>query len=219
MLHRDVGPEELGAIAHIEETASPASAILAVAEREQCDLIILGETRERVLGPIIEGTVEEVFRKSLVSVLAVRNRPRRPYRHLMVGTDYTDEAQQALVFAARLFGDALITLIHAYSLPYSSLLDGTPEARDWTHGQHRKLHRHIDTAADSSERKASIFGRVEEGPPGPVLRRYVLEQGADLTVIGAHPRGVIFDAVVGNSVRIINAIPGDILMVRAIRNT
>lgn len=52
-----------------------------------------------------------------------------------------------------------------------------------------------------------------------MLRRYVLEQGADLTVIGAHPRGVIFDAVVGNSVRIINAIPGDILMVRAIRNT
>lgn len=215
LMRRDLGTDELGVTVHVDEDLAPAPAILAVAEREKCDLIVLGETRQRLFGPIIEGTVEQVVRKSPVSVLMVRDRPRHPYRHLLVGTDFTDEAQQALVFAAQLFGDASITLMHAYSMPYSSLLDSTPESHGWAARDMEKLREQVEAARLSPDRKASIRTTVEAGPPNAMLRRYILEKGADLTVIGAHPRGVLFDAFVGNSRRIVDAIPSDILMVRA----
>ncbi len=217
MIRREVGADELGAEMHIEERVPPAEAILAVADRKGCDLIVLGESRDRLFTPIIEGTIEQVLRKSPVSVLLVRDRPRRPYRHLLVGTDFTDEAQQALVVAARLFADASLTLMHAFNVPYASLLDAPPDLRDWVPAHLEKLSAHISATPLPAHRKASIRAVVENGPPGAMLRRYVVEQGADLTVIGAHPRGVLFDAFVGNSRRIVDGVPGDILMVRALR--
>ncbi len=217
MIRREVGADELGAKLHIEERVAPAEAILTVADREGCDLIVLGESRDRLFGPILEGTVEQVLRKSPVSVLLVRDRPRRPYRQLLVGTDFTDEAQQALVVAARLFADASLTLMHAFNVPYASLLDAPPDLRDWVPVHLEKLSAHISATPLPAHRKASIRAVVENGPPGAMLRRYVVEQGADLTVIGAHPRGVLFDAFVGNSRRIVDGVPGDILMVRALR--
>lgn len=215
VMRRDLGTDELDARIHVEEYLAPAPAILAVAARERCELIVLGESRSRLLGPIVESTVEQVVRKSPVSVLMVRERPRRPYQHLVVGTDFTDEAQQALVFAAQRFLGASITLIHAYSMPYASLLDSTSGAQGWVAADLERLRHQVDTAALSAERKASIHIATEAGPPNAILRRYTLEQGADLTVIGAHPRGLLFDAFVGNTRRIVDGVPSDILMVRA----
>ena len=50
-----------------------------------------------------------------------------------------------------------------------------------------------------------------------LLAQDAQELDADLTVIGAHPRGLLFDAVVGSSRLIIDTIPGDVLVVRAVR--
>lgn len=217
VIQREIGADEFGATLHVEERVAPAAAILAVAEREACDLIVVGEARERLLGPVIESTIEQVVRKSPVSVLAVRDRPRRPYQHLLVGTDFTDESQQSLVLAANLFPGAAITLMHAFTVPYATLLDAPPDNRDAAAWHMEKLCEHVAAAHLADDRKASIRGTVENGPPGAMLRRHVVEKGADLTVIGAHPRGVLFDAFVGNSRRIFEAVPGDILMVRALR--
>ena len=217
-LQREVGAAFPQARIHVEEDASPGQAILSVAERESCDLIVLGETRDRLFD-LGEGTVDHVVRMSPVSVLAVRNRPLGKYRHLLVGSDFTDEAQQALVVAAGLFPDATITLMNVHSIPHSSLTEHTPEGREWATSQLAKLRAQIREADLPAARKDSIHPTTEAGPPGPIMRRYVLEHAADLTVIGAHPRGVLFDAVVGNSRRIVNAVPGDVLVVRAVRPT
>lgn len=198
---------------HVEQ-AAPAQAILAVAEREGCDLIVLGEARERLVGPL-ESTTEQVVRKAPASVLAVRARPRGPYARLLVGTDFTDEARQALVIAARLFPSAAITLMHAYAMPYADMLD-LKDDDTWASDLHAKLRVHLDEA-DLPTRELSIRTQVEAGPPAAVMRRHVDAEGADLTVIGAHPRGMLFDAVVGSSRSIVDAIPGDVLVVRALR--
>lgn len=215
-IRRDLDAD-VAATLHIEEKVSPAEGILAVAEREACDLIVLGEARDRLFGPALEGTIEQVVRKSPASVLLVRDRPRRPYRQLLVGTDFTDEAQQAMVMAAGLFPDASITLMHVFSVPYASLLDAPPDVRDWVATHTETLSAHIAAAPLPADRKASIRRIVEHGPLGATLRRHVVEQAVDLTVIGAHPRGMLFDAFVGNSRRIVDAVQGDILMVRALR--
>lgn len=198
---------------HVED-APPAEAILMVAERESCDLIVLGETRERLVGPW-ESTVEEVVRKSPVSVLAVRNRPNGPYRRLVVGTDFTDEARQALAASAVLFPEASITLIHAYLMPYAGFLKSTPEGRAWVAEQHGQLRAQLQSTHLPAERRETVRMVVDAGPPAAVLRGYIMKEGGDLTVIGAHRRGMLFDAIVGSSRLIVEAIPGDILVVRA----
>ena len=216
LIRRDIGTDDQAIKVHLEEGAAPAQAILRVAERESCDLIVLGEPCPRRVGPLGESTIEQVVRRSPVSVLVVRDRPRGPYRQLLVGTDFTDEAQQALVISAGLFPEATIMLMHAYSMPYASLLETPSDSRDWNAVQIAKLRDHMNEAALPADRKQSIEMMVEVGPPAAMLRRHVLDNGSDLTVIGAHTRGVLFDAVIGRTRRIVDAVPGDILVVRAI---
>lgn len=216
-LHRNLRPDAVDASVHIEQGMSPAAAILAVAEREGCDLVVLGEPRQRLLGPLGESTLERVVRQSPVSVLVVRDRPHGAYRDLLVGTDFTDEALQALVAVANLFPTAAITLMHAHEMAYAYLLEGTPDGREWPARQLARLREEVDAAALHPERRAAIRNTVESGPPEVMLRRHVLATGTDLTVIGAYPRGLLFDAAIGRSRHIIDAIPGDLLLVRAIR--
>ena len=60
---------------------------------------------------------------------------------------------------------------------------------------------------------------IERGAPEVMLSNYVREKGADLTVIGAYERGRLFHAVVkGKGPRIVQAVPGDVLVVRPERD-
>jgi nucleotide-binding universal stress UspA family protein len=200
---------------HIED-GPPTQAILAVAEREACDLIVLGEGRDRIVGPF-ESTLDGVIRKAAASVLVVRSRPARPYRHLVVGTDYTDEALQALVRATSLFPDAAITFVHAYATPYAGLRGDRVPDQPWIEQERAKLRDHLDAANIAPAVARAIKLQVDVGPPAAVLPKCIAESSADLTVIGAHPRGLVYDAVLGSTRLIVDAIPGDILMVRAVR--
>lgn len=57
---------------------------------------------------------------------------------------------------------------------------------------------------------------VEHGHPEIMLRNYVLEKEADLTVIGALKRNLAFHVLIGGTARrIVQSVPGDILVVRA----
>jgi len=212
-LDRTLAREQVDARMHVEEDGA-SRAILSVVEREGCDFVIMGEGRDRLVGPF-EGTLDHVVRASPVSVLAVRNRPYGPYRNLLVGTDFTDESQQALATSTCWFPGAQIAFVHAYSMPYSGLV--RRERSDWAGEQMAKLRVHLDEVRLDPAQRAAIHLQVDAGPPAMVLRQHAQELDADLTVIGAHPRGLLFDAVVGSSRLIIDAIPGDVLVVRAIR--
>lgn len=207
--------DDLPATLHVER-GNATQAILAVAEREGCDLILLGERRERLIGPL-EGTMDQLLRSAPVSVLVVRSRANRAYRQLLVGTDYTDEALQALSRACDLFPQAEVTVVHAYDPPYAGLRDD-PTAQAWDAPERARLRAHVAQAGllERTDRGA-IRLRVEAGPPASVLSQWIASAGTDLTVIGAHPRGMLYDAMVGRSRLIVDAIPGDILVVRAVR--
>ena len=124
---------------------------------------------------------------------------------------------QALVEAARLFPDASITLLHADAMPYAFLLEGTPDGSDWPERQLKRLREQVRASGLPVERQAAIRSSFEAGSAAAMLRKHVLEKATDLTVIGAHPRGMLFDSVVGNSRRIVDLVPGDVMMVRATR--
>lgn len=191
--------------------------ILDVLARESCDLVIAGIGRQRAFEwRPLGSTLDELFRRSPVSVLVVKTRPRGPYQHLLVGTDFTPEAQVGLETAAGLFPDATLAVMHAFEMPYRTLLQDNQLSRDFGEMERSTLRQFVDEARLPEEVRARIFPLIEHGPPEVMLSTYVAEHGADLTVIGAYERGRIFHAViVGKGPRIVEAAPSDVLVVRA----
>lgn len=201
---------------HVEE--GPAiKVILETLERERCDLVIVGNGRQRPFGWRPLGrTIDELFRRSPVSVLVVKKRPRGPYAHLLVGTDFTPEARIGLETAARLFPQASLAVMNAFEMPYRALLLDNQLSRDFGEMERTTLRQFVDESALPDDARGRIATLIEHGPPEVMLSTYVAEHGADLTVIGAFERGRIFHAVVvGKGPRIVEATPSDVLVVRA----
>lgn len=203
---------------HVEE-GNPAQVILDAVDREGCDLIILGTARDELFGRIFSGsTGEYLMRKSPASVLVVRARPNGPYNHVLVGTDFTEESRYGLEVAAGSFPHAQMTVMHAFDLPYRSLLSDTPLSHDFAAMERATIQEFVSQAKLTDEVRSSIRTTIEHGPPELMLRRYVEEKHADLTVIGAYGRGRLYQMLVsGNTPRIVDSVPNDILLVRAQR--
>lgn len=200
----------------IEEGAA-VDVILQVIEREACDLVVLGSSRDELLDRMLLGnTIEHLVRRSPVSVLVVKTRPRGPYKHLLVGTDFTEESRRGLEVATTLFPEAVFILMHAFELPYRSLLLDNQLSHDFAAMEKATIDAFLNDSEIAPDIQARVHTKIEHGPPEAMLRGYVEEQDADLTVIGAFGRGLLFHVLVGGAARrIVDTVPSDILVVRA----
>ena len=69
-------------------SGDPLARILETADAYGCSLIVTGTARDETLGRLLLGTtVEKLARQARQPVLVVKNRPRRPYRDVLVATD------------------------------------------------------------------------------------------------------------------------------------
>lgn len=202
----------------IVEEGPAIRVILEAATREEADLVVIGLGRQRPLGIGLGKTVDELFRRSPASVLVVKRRPNGPYRHLLVGTDFTPEARHGLEVAGQLFPDAAMAVMHAYEMPYRGVMLDTQLGQDFGDLETSTLRRFIEESHLPAGQRARVVPLVEHGPPEAMLSAYVMERDADLTVIGAYERGKLFHVmIVGKGPRIVEAAPSDILVVRAER--
>lgn len=190
--------------------------ILDVLERERCDLVVMGVGRHRPWGlPGVGRTVDELFRRSPVSTLVVKRRPRGPYAHVLVGTDFTDESRHGLEIAARLFGDATFAVMHAFEMPYRALLLESQLSQDFAQMEQETIRRFVAEAELPDDLRVRLISMIEHGPPEAMLAHYAAEQRADLVVIGAYERSKLFHVVIGGKgPRIVEAAPADVLVVR-----
>jgi nucleotide-binding universal stress UspA family protein len=210
---------DLGAAAEfirvIVEEGEPGETLLAIAAREGCDLIVTGIARDETLGRMILGsTVNRLVRGSPVPVLVVHDRALRSYRSIVVATDFSEASLQALLTTSALFPARDLTLFHAYDVPFSGMLD----ERDYVRNL-RTMEKDLGTKFLSDERvdagvRAGADVVIEHGTPGRLLADYVENEHADLTVIGSHGRGVLFDALIGSTAQsLIESLEGDLLVV------
>lgn len=203
---------------HVEE--GPAiKVILDAVERERCDLVVVGLGRYRSFGwPPLGKTLDELFRRAPVSVLVAKKRPRGPYNHILVGTDFTPEARVGLETAIQFFPDAAAAVMHAFEMPYRALLMDNQLSRDFGDMERSTLNSFADEAQLPDSARARLATLIEHGPPELMLSTYVMERGADLTVIGAYERSRLFHAMIGGKgPRIVETVPSDVLVVRAQR--
>ncbi|HYG84785.1 MAG TPA: universal stress protein [Azospirillum sp.] len=211
----DVGAVTKQATLLIRE-GDPAETIVHTAEMEHCDLIVLGITQDAFLDRIfLDRTTDRLLRRSRVPLLIVRERPRRPYRHIVVATDFSDASREALDAAVRMFPGQAPTVFHAYEAPFSGLTADPrarrQEYRDIAMQQCRAfLARVRRPAAWRPERVV-----VENGSPDLLLRNYVRDLDVDLVVLGMHRRNAIFELIAGSVAKtIMDDVPCDVLVIQ-----
>ena len=211
---------DIGAVADtatlVIERGRPADAIIRVAAREGCDLIVLGIARDEPFGRYsLGGTDDRLLRGSPAPLLIVKGRARRPYERIAIATDFSDSSRHALDAAFRLFPEQHLTLLHAYDPPMENLApDPAVYRRDARTAAIAEAMELIAASARPEGRPApGIF--VEHGDAAEVLRDYVDEGKADLVVLGTHGRSAIYEIFLGSTAkRILDHLPCDALVVR-----
>lgn len=201
---------------HVEDGAVLPS-ILEAVRRERPDLVIVAGNSPQPFSSL-EKTIDELFRRCPVSVLVVKRRPHGAYHEILVGEDFTDEARHGFEVAVRLFPEAAFTLMHAHDVAYASLYLNTKLSEDFSEMERATIRESLEKASIPDAARARVTTLIERGAPEAMLSNYVRERGADLTVIGTYERGRLFHVVVGGQgPRIVQAVPSDVLMVRADR--
>ena len=202
-------------VVHVQP-GQPAEVILEVAQREGCGLIVLGDARDTLRHQLLGNTVETLVRKSPVSMLIVKRRPRGGYRHVLVGTDFTAESRLGLQVAADLFPQAQFTVLHALDIPYRSLWLDAAHRDDFTRMERSTMDAFVAGAGLAPELQQRLQRLIEHGHPDAMLHKHALDHDADLCAIGAFRRGLPFHLLIGGTAhRIVQSLPIDILVVRA----
>ena len=194
----------------------PLARIMETADSYGCSLIVTGIARDETLGRLLLGTtVEKLARQARHPVLVVKTRPRRPYRDVLVATDFSDGSRQALRAALQLVPNADLTLFHAYDVPFQGK-NVTDEA----------VTRNFYKAAEQSAREftaatpelagvAAPKVVLECGQPETVLSEYSFNHRSDLVVTGTHGRtGILRTAIGSVAERLLESLPSDVLIVR-----
>jgi nucleotide-binding universal stress UspA family protein len=168
----------------------PANAIIQLAKEHRVDLLVAGAL-ERAIGPHFLGDVARELLHHLPCSLLLFTQPKeepQPFRKIVVMTDYTGEAREALRVALHLAECEKVEALHVLSVftPFTAArakLGGTPEepARH-EHDEEALLDRFASMAADSP---VPIDARVIHSTTGMGASDFTKTIEADLLVVPA----------------------------------
>lgn len=218
-LEADVGEAVEQATVLVEE-GEPAEVIERVVLSQGVDLVVTGIAREGPFAspPVILGrTVERLLRRVSVPILIVRNRPRAPYRHILVTTDFSGPSAYALQVALSFFRYQPLHLLHAFEVPRPvGLSDLHRHVEGFRQAHEIELGVFLGSLVLPVEARQQIVPLVELGHPAHLVGEYVRDRGADLVVLGTRGRGAMLEAFVGSTAKsILSSLACDALVVRA----
>ena len=197
------------------EEGDPVAKIDEVARTISADLIVTGVARNDTWGRQILGTtVPRLARRMSAPVLVVKNRVR-PYRVILVATDFSASSRHALSAALAFFPDIQKTLFHAYEVPFPALLDKGNAREEFRAMEQKASDQFLDECKVSPEARRNLRTLIEHGVPAQAIRSYMEGSDADLVVLSTHGRSATFNALIGSTAsRILETAPGDVLMIR-----
>ncbi|HEY6270829.1 MAG TPA: universal stress protein [Terriglobales bacterium] len=179
--------------------------ILAFAERNKVDLIVMGTHGRQGFDRLTLGSVtEKVLRKAHCPVLAVR-KPAHDFitseegadpvqlRKILFCTDFSDHAHRALSYALSLAMEynAELTLLH--------VLDDVGTAQVLQEGTNAALQELEKPVPPDARNWCSIQAMVRVGRPYQEIVQLALELQADLIIMGARGRGALDLALFGST--------------------
>lgn len=193
--------------------------ILNAARETRADLVVLGAHGRRYLRGLLLGTTAaRVARHGERPVLVVRRPAPRPYRRVIVATDFSEHARRALHTARGLAPTAEMQLFHAYEIWYEYRLRTgitSDEVRrlhlDYEDGARDKL---AALAADAGLEPAATPLVVRYGYAGNLIAQAVAETRADLVVVGTRGLTGLGYALLGSvAEHVLRESPCDVLVV------
>src|SRR5690606_24655434 len=163
----------------------------------QADLIVTGVARDEPFGRALLGdTVDRLMRTCHAPLLIARSRPHLFYRRIVVATDFSPSSRHALEVAAGCFPAAEFTLFNGYDVPFATYLTPAETEAGLIRLETEVVQRFLDEADIPAGMKNHIERLVEHGAPERLLPELVIARGFDLTVVGTHGGGAIFDLLI-----------------------
>jgi len=192
-----------------------ASTIDEVAREVGADLIVIGIARDETFGRYFLGsTVERLSRQTPVPLLIVKSR-LRPYREVLIATDFSPPSQHALTAASQFFPTVPLTLLHAWEVPFAGFLDKPQFRSELGQLEKEACNEFVSQSQLSAQQRQNLRVLVEHGNPEVMVRAYMQDRNVDLVVVGTHGRSGLFDIRLGGTAkRILETAPGDVLLIR-----
>lgn len=203
------------------ETGKDFVAIIRGARQSSADLILLGAHGSHALRDLFLGTTaEKVVRKADRPVLVVKRHALAPYRRVLVATDFSAAARQALLVALPLAPEARFDLLHVQTpwgegLPSLAGIDDPTRQRyqqqlgDWGASLMTKWLQGIAFEA------RPYLRHLRQGRPGILIPQMAEELGAELLVMGSAGLSGLSSILLGSvAEHVLRAAPCDLLLVR-----
>lgn len=209
-------PETDVDVQFIIEMGHVGDLVIETAKRERCGLIVTGVGHYDGFSDIFLGSpVDHIVRHADVPVLIIKRKPAKPYRNIMIATDFSHCSMTALNTAAEMFPDIPLHLVHAYNVPYSGWLKSDQVAKDIGSEEAKLMERFLaQTTIDNATFKR-LEASNEKGELGVVLFKKIKEVKTDLVVLGTHGKSGFMRASMGNNARVLLGwLKQDVMMVR-----
>jgi len=207
-----------GAKSSIEVCAGhPSSEIVARADAEKVDLIVLGVHNQAVeLRRIFsETTAGKIARVTRAPVLLVKEDAAQPYRRAVIGIDFSALSRAVFRQSLRIAPMARFYLVHAYHVPFKAFISDPRLAREITDTLNDQMELIGEWAQNAGIASEAVEKILQEGQAHQVLYAECERLQADLVVIGTHEATGVARAIWGSiAADLLDAPPCDVLIAK-----
>jgi nucleotide-binding universal stress UspA family protein len=180
----------------------PTDEIVAAAEREMVDLVVMGSAKGVVTNKVIRMTNRPVLAVSAAQSSAEQTGLRKVTK-ILVATDFSEHSKRVVQYAfdlKRIF-DAMIYMLYVietghaveWAIRQGHFTNSFDKMREWAANQL------VNLTPDEFMKDPNVVRLVESGSPGDVIASVAFEVGADLTILGTHEYGTIHKHLIGTT--------------------
>lgn len=203
------------------ETGKDFVTIIRRAQQLRADLIVIGAHGNHSFKDYLIGTTaEKLARKAGIPLLVVKQPPQKPYRRMLVATDFSTASYQAMETALSIAPQASVEIVHVYGFwgeGRLSMAGANREELELYRQQARNssialLHEWME-GFDLNGRH--VEQHLLQGHPASVIARLAAERQADLVVMGTSGRSGLPYILLGSvAEQALRTIPCDTLVAR-----
>jgi nucleotide-binding universal stress UspA family protein len=179
-----------------------ADEIVALADREFVDLVVMGSAKGVITNKVIRMTTRPVLAVSTSHAKAVEDEVHKLTK-ILVATDFSEHARRVVDYAfnlKRIFDSSLYMLhvietghVVEWAIRQSHFINAVDKMREWAGNQL------INLTPDEFIKDPTVIRLVDTGSPADVIAKAASEVGADLTILGTHEYGTIHKHLLGTT--------------------
>jgi nucleotide-binding universal stress UspA family protein len=190
-------------IRRVISKGKPAEEIVALAEKELVDLIVMGSANGVITNKVIRSTTRPVLAVSANGGRHPSDESLHVARRILVATDFSEHSKKVVRYAFELKEafDASIYLLYVmetskaveFAFKQAQLTNTAAKMREWA------LNQLVNLTPDEFMHDPRVVRMVETGSPSDAIATVAREIGADLTILGTHEYGLVQKSLLGTT--------------------